>query len=148
VANGTYEGEFFGGLRSGRGARVYGTGERYVGRWRLGKRHGEGTLTYRDGSRFEGTFVDGVRHGRGVFTSAKGLEFAGSFVSGKREGYGEAEMPDGGWYKVAPNHRMKKRSDVHSAAALPPPVQAPRRSHRGGCEWPRDSSLIATGRVL
>ena len=37
-----------------------------------------------------------------MFTSVKGLKFAGSFVSGKREGYGEAEMPDGGWYKVAP----------------------------------------------
>ena len=49
-AEGTYEGEFFGGLPSGKGTMTYLNGDRFVGSWQGGEKDGWGTLYYKDGS--------------------------------------------------------------------------------------------------
>ena len=62
-----FNGEWVGGLMSGRGTFVWSSGERYDGEWRDGKEEGRGTFTWPDGSYFDGNWVGGEKHGVGIW---------------------------------------------------------------------------------
>ena len=66
----SYDGEFKGGVRHGRGTLQQGDGSSYAGDWYEGQRHGHGKEVYGTGDVYAGSWRQGVRHGRGMLTCA------------------------------------------------------------------------------
>jgi hypothetical protein len=70
-----YEGDFNGGLPSGRGVIVWGERGRYEGAVRKALMHGQGIFTSSNGDAYEGGFVDGKQDGIGKCRSGKSGEW-------------------------------------------------------------------------
>ena len=77
--NSSYQGQFMGGLRHGKGLWTYPDQSTYEGEFAKGAEHGYGLKRYPDGSSHNGRFRFGRRDGPGVFTSAQGVVEKGSF---------------------------------------------------------------------
>ena len=62
----SYEGQWLGGFRHGRGIMKFADGATYEGQWFLGRAHGKGKFTHVQGETYEGDWVDDMRHGKGL----------------------------------------------------------------------------------
>ena len=81
--NSKYDGDFFHGLRHGKGKIIYQNGTIFIGDFFLGQPHGEGTFFYNNGSTYVGPVSNGLPHGKnGTFTLLTGKKYIGSFSNG------------------------------------------------------------------
>lgn len=83
----TYEGDFLGGKKSGKGIYVWGQqapqpGARYEGAYANDRRNGFGILTDSYGT-YRGEWRDGLYHGKGTLTFNSGAVKKGDFIMGK-----------------------------------------------------------------
>ena len=62
----TYNGEWLGGFRHGRGTMHFRDGASYEGTWYMGRAHGFGKFTHVKGETYEGEWADDMRHGVGL----------------------------------------------------------------------------------
>ncbi|PJA56849.1 MAG: hypothetical protein CO164_10950 [Rhodocyclales bacterium CG_4_9_14_3_um_filter_68_10] len=97
---GRYEGGCVDGLASGRG-RAEGSA-RYEGEFWAGMKHGRGVKVWPSGDRYEGEFFEDRRHGRGAYTWGRGRwageRYEGEYRSDRRHGYGVYTWPSGDRY--------------------------------------------------
>ena len=120
-----YDGDWAGGLRSGKGTFIDINGDRYDGDWSNGQRNGQGAYSfgigvgnrnaidssryggdlqndgknakvlYTPGDRYEGNWVNDEMSGQGVYTWANGARYEGEWANGRRTGYGTLYAKDG-----------------------------------------------------
>lgn len=109
-----YVGEWFNGLRNGRGVMVsnvgdsyegnferdyfhgYGeftssNGDVYKGAWQFGEITGHGTYTWKNSDTYVGDFVNGEFHGHGCLTTKEG-RYEGKWNRNKKEGLGRLDL--------------------------------------------------------
>lgn len=91
----TYEGEWLGGEKHGRGRLSFGDGGYYEGEFVNGEITGEGEQRWADGSTYTGQFQDGTRHGVGVQTYVKGKRYEGHWAFNKYSGEGKLTLSNG-----------------------------------------------------
>jgi hypothetical protein len=75
----TYSGEWFDGLKQGRGLYVYANGDIYEGGYHQGVKHGYGSASWSNGSRYVGQWHAGREHGQGRYTTGDGQCYTGTF---------------------------------------------------------------------
>jgi hypothetical protein len=92
-----YIGEFYNGVRTGKGTYLWASGHRYEGHWK-GERHGPGIFISSDGKKYEGDWVDGKKEGKGVFTWINGDKYEGDFKNDNFTGKGTFLFADGRKY--------------------------------------------------
>ena len=90
---------YAGGRRTGKGATIYPSGNRYEGEFLNDKRIGHGSFTWSDGTHYEGEFIDGKRTGKGVMTWSNGNRYEGEFLNNMRTGIGVNTLRDGSRYE-------------------------------------------------
>jgi len=74
-------------LRHGRGTYTFENPFfQYQGDYFNGVKHGKGSLIMRDGGRYEGDFSEGEITGQGVRTWPDGSVYKGEFMQGERNG--------------------------------------------------------------
>ena len=91
------EGYWKDGKLHGRGRRIYGDGDYYIGEWKENRYNGEGTLYYKNGDRYEGGWKKGGYYGQGTYYRKNGGKYTGIWDSYK--GQGEVNYTDGKKYK-------------------------------------------------
>jgi hypothetical protein len=69
-----YEGEFFNGMKQGKGIFYFANGDVFDGNFADDKRHGFGVYTWKNGDRWEGPCANGAMHGKGMYYPADGDE--------------------------------------------------------------------------
>ena len=94
-ADGCYEGEFFEGLKSGKGRYEYSNTNIYDGYWKNGLRHGSGCFEFTNGYKYCGDWVDGIPNGKGQENYTDGSKFEGNFVHGVKNGQGKMVFNNG-----------------------------------------------------
>ena len=73
------------------GTRVYPSGDKYVGDFRVDKSNGQGTYFHASSSKHVGEFKDGKPNGQGTFFSFLGGKWVGEFKDGILNGQGTVE---------------------------------------------------------
>ena len=93
----TYDGEWFEGVRQGKGTGVLAT-ETYEGAFWADKRHGQGVLkdAATEAVVYQGEFRGGLFHGEGTLIASDEV-FQGEFVAHKRHGQGRLVNSDTGY---------------------------------------------------
>ena len=110
-ANGdSYEGEWLGGKRWGRGKYSTKDGDVYEGNFKNGEMDGYIRYKGANGDVYEGQYQDGLRSGHGRFTWASGDYYQGEWKAGKEHGRGRYLGVQGdfgeGEYKEGVNHGL------------------------------------------
>lgn len=95
----TYEGEFEGGFKTGKGTIKYRTGQVFTGSWKEGKPQGSGTMVYPNSDVYEGEFKDGKRHGKGLFKFNNGSIYDGEWRFDLSHGQGHLKLKNGNEYR-------------------------------------------------
>nr|XP_061791044.1 ankyrin repeat and MYND domain-containing protein 1-like [Nerophis lumbriciformis] len=85
--------------RQGFGVQEFPDGSKYEGEFFNGLKHGKGKYTWRSGEFYEGSFYKDYRHGDGMYCWPTGNKFIGKFYLNWREGYGKHIFPDGATFK-------------------------------------------------
>lgn len=93
-----YQGEFYKGIRQGKGRMEYANHDVYFGTWQNDFRTGEGVCWFADGSMFHGIWKYDQMV-RGVFRTSSGERYDGEFKKGKYHGYGKLFFVDGSWFE-------------------------------------------------
>ena len=121
----TYQGQWFGNFRNGKGRMEWSDSASYTGDWELGYASGKGIFTDCLGNRYIGEFRLSMAHGKGTYTNTLGAiyegdwrfdmqhgqgtekwlnsnsVFTGNFIDGLRNGYGvwvhKNKKYEGGW---------------------------------------------------
>lgn len=107
-----YEGEWYGGYRTGRGIVVYADGLMYEGQWLRGREHGKGELMTGDRQLiYSGDWMDGVFHGFGVYYFPNGDVYTGDWKEGNRHGRGDY------YYHTVVTSRYPKSSNSSSSSS-------------------------------
>lgn len=96
---GVFEGQFARNRPCGRGKFTKTNGDVYKGEWLDGLEHGQGRGDYSDGSAHEGSWEEGQKTGPGKEFLPDGSSFQGQFKRGQREGEGEYRGADGSTFK-------------------------------------------------
>ena len=91
----TYSGDWFEGMKHGRGLYVYANGDVYEGGYYNGVKHGYGAAAWSNGSRYEGNWDSGREHGQGKYQTATGQCYTGTFNQGFVDGEGMHTWADG-----------------------------------------------------
>ena len=91
----TYSGDWFEGMKHGRGLYVYANGDVYEGGYYNGVKHGYGAAAWSNGSRYEGNWDSGREHGQGKYLTATGQCYTGTFKEGFVDGEGMHTWADG-----------------------------------------------------
>ena len=78
----TYEGQWLGGFRHGRGTMYFKDGSTYEGTWCLGYSHGYGKYTQVKGETYEGEWSHNMYHGKGTSTHVNFFVYEGQFKKG------------------------------------------------------------------
>jgi len=65
----------------------YASGASYEGEWAGSKKHGKGTYTSADGNSYEGEYAEGKEHGKGTYTYASGEVEVGCYEAGADVGH-------------------------------------------------------------
>ena len=73
----TYDGQWLGGFRHGRGKMQFRDGATYEGTWYLGRAHGYGVFTHVKGESYEGEWANDMHHGTGTSTHVNHFRFVG-----------------------------------------------------------------------
>ncbi len=76
---GTYQGQWLGGFRHGRGTMTWADGAVYEGEWNYGQAFGQGKFTHVDGDVYEGQWSNNKANGMGVYLNAKGARYEGQW---------------------------------------------------------------------
>ena len=84
----TYDGQWLGGFRHGRGKMTFRDGAAYEGTWYLGRAHGLGTFTHVKGETYDGEWADDMHHGKGVSIHVNHFRFEGTFRRNVSDGVG------------------------------------------------------------
>ncbi|XP_077464230.1 ankyrin repeat and MYND domain-containing protein 1-like isoform X2 [Stigmatopora argus] len=85
--------------RQGFGLQEFADGSKYEGEFFNGLKHGKGKYTWRSGEFYEGSFYKDYRHGEGLYCWPTGNMFIGKFYLNWREGYGKHIFPDRATFK-------------------------------------------------
>ncbi|XP_077574048.1 ankyrin repeat and MYND domain-containing protein 1-like [Stigmatopora nigra] len=85
--------------RQGFGLQEFADGSKYEGEFFNGLKHGKGKYTWRSGEFYEGSFYKDYRHGDGLYCWPTGNMFIGKFYLNWREGYGKHIFPDSATFK-------------------------------------------------
>lgn len=104
VASSVYSGNWYRGVRDGRGTYWNGDGKLYIGQWKNDKRHGQGSYFFgltewRENERTEfwmrenlenytGEFKDDFYNGEGVYRWPDGQKYVGTFFANDKHGPG------------------------------------------------------------
>ena len=126
-----YEGEWYYGMRHGKGICIYSdglmyegswvgnkehgkgmlmTGDRqiiYSGDWLEGYMHGFGTYNFGNGDRYMGDWREGNRHGKGDYSFRDGCRYSGEWKDNRRSGRGVFVWPDGSYYSGDWEHAQR-----------------------------------------
>ena len=95
-----YEGQFHNDKYHGKGAMAYANGDKYEGDWVEGQREGMGTQVYANKDVYEGQWRRGVYHGEGTLRYGKaGGSYAGSWDGGRMHGIGQRRYGSGAEYE-------------------------------------------------
>eukprot|EP01038_Epipyxis_sp_PR26KG_P004362 gene4362-6170_t len=84
-----YFGEFYLGMKHGKGEICAGNGSKYVGDWMNDKKHGFGILNHAFGDTYEGEFYEDKRNGIGKLTMANGDIYDGNWTLFFKNGTGK-----------------------------------------------------------
>ena len=79
----TYEGEWVGTKKNGKGIEIWPNGYIYKGEFKNSEWSGQGILTFPDGSTYEGEWANGFMNGKGTFTWSDGKQKTGIWKNGK-----------------------------------------------------------------
>jgi len=85
----TYEGQWLGGFRHGRGTMKFRDGAVYEGTWYLGRAHGYGKFTHVQGETYEGDWADDMQHGKGTSKHVNCFVFEGLYKKNVQHGVGK-----------------------------------------------------------
>ena len=96
--DGTYEGEFVNGLKSGSGVYIYKNGDKYIGEFKNDEKNGIGAYYYNNGESYIGNYYKNKREGKGCYYYVDGDKFDGKFKKGKAEGFGKFYYSNGDRY--------------------------------------------------
>ena len=95
-----YEGGFLRDAYHGAGTMTYANGDRYEGAWAAGRREGVGTMVYANRDVYEGEWRRGEYHGEGTLRYVKsGGSYAGSWSGGRMHGIGQRVYGSGAEYE-------------------------------------------------
>jgi hypothetical protein len=94
-----YDGETRDGLKHGKGAMFYKSGNSYVGEWLNDKCCGHGHYKINNGNTYEGEFQNDKFCGQGKYTWADGLVHEGAWLNSYRHGHGHYKDNDGWSYE-------------------------------------------------
>mmetsp|Transcript_18560 Transcript_18560/g.16162 ORF Transcript_18560/g.16162 Transcript_18560/m.16162 type:complete len:203 (+) Transcript_18560:286-894(+) len=78
-----YKGQWYNGMRHGRGEQYWTDGSQYVGYWRNNMANGKGRLIHADGDVYEGEWLDDKAHGKGVYIHMDGARYEGEWYEDK-----------------------------------------------------------------
>ena len=99
VAKGTaeYRGEFYKGMKEGKGVKTWPWGDRYEGGFLDDRRSGKGMYVWGEaspwaGERYVGDYVADQRHGQGVYYWPNGDRMEGLWKEDRRYGYSAMEL--------------------------------------------------------
>jgi hypothetical protein len=110
--NGTYIGFFKNGLRHGKGAYKFTSGNSYDGDWVNNKKEGNGKFIWIAGESYDGKWKNDLRHGYGTYIFKTGNMYAGYWKENKKDGYGTFAYANGekyvGNYKADNRHGQGK----------------------------------------
>ena len=81
--DGTYEGDFINGLKSGSGIYLYKNGDKYVGEFKNDEKNGFGAYYYNNGESYIGNYYKNKREGKGCYYYIEGDKFDGKFKKGR-----------------------------------------------------------------
>jgi hypothetical protein len=125
----TYSGDWFEGMKHGRGLYVYANGDVYEGGYYNGVKHGYGAAAWSNGSRYEGNWDSGREHGQGKYFTATGQCYTGSFNQGFVDGEGMHTWADGSTFYCL--HSMGAAvSQGHYVASEPAKLDPPEQPAR------------------
>ncbi len=83
-SQGSYEGYWENGKKSGFGMYLWDIGDAYMGEWKNDKMHGFGSYTYANDNGYDGSFVNGFIHGKGRFyVKSTNVTKANAYENGK-----------------------------------------------------------------
>ena len=93
-----YLGTFINGQKSGNGVQTYmANNNTYEGEWLGDMKHGKGVFSYTDGSSYQGLFFKNEKES-GVLEMANGNEYAGGFKDDLFDGYSLLKYSNGDQY--------------------------------------------------
>lgn len=104
----TYDGEWYKGMRQGKGIWRGNNGESYDGEWRRGKAHGFGVHTWSNGDKYDGEWYRSLKHGKGKDTFHTGDSYEGEYRYGRFDGTGIFKWSKGMIYKGQFKHGMRQ----------------------------------------
>ena len=91
-----YEGEFKNDKKCGKGKIVFDSGDTYVGEFSDNKFNGYGHyIWFKNGHEYKGYYLNGKFHGQGFYKWGKNEYYKGEYVNGVKEGKGEISFADG-----------------------------------------------------
>ena len=79
----TYEGEWVGTKKHGKGIEIWPNGYIYKGEFKNSEWSGQGILTFPNGATYEGEWANGFMNGKGTFTWSDGKQKTGVWKNGK-----------------------------------------------------------------
>lgn len=94
----SYKGQFYHGVREGKGRMEYSNHDIYQGTWQNNYRTGDGICWFADGSVFHGIWKFNKMI-RGVFRKSNGVLYDGELNNGKYNGFGKLFWPSGNWFE-------------------------------------------------
>ncbi|CAD8159237.1 unnamed protein product [Paramecium pentaurelia] len=95
----TYEGEWVGNKRDGKGVQIWPDGARYDGEWVDNKACGKGSFYHVDGDSYIGEWADDIVNGYGVYRQSNGAVYEGYWRNDQQHGKREEKWSDLSSYK-------------------------------------------------
>ncbi len=92
---GKYEGNFSGGVMSGKGKLLLNDGSIYIGFFSKDQINGKGVMKYTNGDKYEGLWSNGLRSGKGILYFADKKRYNGSWVNDNPSGFGKLFSANG-----------------------------------------------------
>ncbi|OMJ68179.1 hypothetical protein SteCoe_34442 [Stentor coeruleus] len=89
-----YNGEFVENMMDGNGVFEWADGKKYIGNWKASRLHGEGIYTWPDGREYKGCYANGYRDGYGMFKWPDGKNYVGEWLNGNMHGVGTLTIID------------------------------------------------------
>ena len=91
----TYDGDWKGDQKDGKGEIIYKDGTKYNGDFRNNKFNGKGEIKWKDGTYYKGQFLNNTLHGKGYLKGSNNHLYSGGFEKGFYHGEGEFKWING-----------------------------------------------------
>lgn len=108
---GSYQGEWLGCFRHGKGTQVWADGTRYSGQWYHDLPHGHGKLE--QGDVYEGQWKYGKACGHGKHIATNKVRYEGEWHNDQKHGHGEEHYADGGRYSGSYDEGNKSGEGIY-----------------------------------